>query len=629
MNKNLIISTSLILFNAIILLSCEPEVRDTDNISSLPSQTITLENFEGFRDLEAKNWQIAGNIYADRNSQHHLETEPGMGIIANLPDEQNRQDLYTDFEHGDIDFEANFVMPKGSNSGIYFQGRYEVQLFDSWGKKEVSFSDCGAIYQRWDEQSKKGYEGYPPLINASRAPGLWQHIKVRFQAPRFDENGKKIANARFLEVYLNGSLVQENVEVSGPTRSAFFDDEAPKGPLVIQGDHGPVALRNIRYKTYGQDKIRLADLSYALFQGEYDSFDTLSQLEPDKTGKSDSLSYQAAGDFDRFAIRFDGQLSAPKEGKYLFDLSAHGPARLVINGDTVADNRLAQDMDEHAFGSLVLKEGNHDFSLIFLKNNRPWRRGLSLAYEGPEIPKTRLHAASSVPTPQQPEPMVVDAENAVAMQRGFFNHKGKKYTHTITVGTPMQINFAHDLSSGAILSGWRGDFLDATDMWHQRGEAQLAKPLGSAVDFTARPLIVQLSNEDDPWPDSLDMENGPFQYRGFELKEDGMPSFLYRMDHVAIEDFIHADSSQHSISRELTFDSAEPYSQMYCLLAEGETIELLPDGSYAIDDKSYYLQPVRNGNGQPLIRNDRGKQQLILPLIASENPLKIKYDIIW
>ena len=64
-------------------------------------------------------------------------------------------------------------------------------------------------------------------------------------APRFDEEGKKIENGRFVKVVHNGKVIHENVEVTGPTRAAAFENEAAKGPLMLQGDHGPVAFRNI------------------------------------------------------------------------------------------------------------------------------------------------------------------------------------------------------------------------------------------------------------------------------------------------------------------------------------------------------------------------------------------------
>ncbi|MCH8948980.1 MAG: DUF1080 domain-containing protein, partial [Chloroflexi bacterium] len=63
-------------------------------------------------------------------------------------------------QRGDVEAHIEFVVPQGSNSGIYFQGRYEIQVFDSFGVKKSKYSDCGGIYQRW--ANGKGFEGHAP-----------------------------------------------------------------------------------------------------------------------------------------------------------------------------------------------------------------------------------------------------------------------------------------------------------------------------------------------------------------------------------------------------------------------------------------------------------------------------------
>ena len=90
-----------------------------------------------------------------------------------------------------------------------------------------------------------------------------------FEAPRFDATGKKIKNALFKKVILNGVLIQENIEVSGVTRSALFDNESPMGPITIQGDHGPVAFKNIRYETYDKPTVSLSNINYTYFEGKF------------------------------------------------------------------------------------------------------------------------------------------------------------------------------------------------------------------------------------------------------------------------------------------------------------------------------------------------------------------------
>lgn len=205
---------------------------------------LSAKDLTGWREPHGQ-WAIVGEAVMDPQEPKRLAVKPGTGVLYNGP--QGRTvNLLSVAEHGDVIAHIEFMVPKGSNSGVYFQGRYEVQVFDSWGVEKPSYSDCGGIYQRWGPQG--GYEGHPPRVNASRAPGEWQTFDVIFRAPRFDENGKKIENARFVKVVHNGVVVHENVEVTGPTRSAHFDDEKPTGPLMLQGDHGPVAYRNIRLR---------------------------------------------------------------------------------------------------------------------------------------------------------------------------------------------------------------------------------------------------------------------------------------------------------------------------------------------------------------------------------------------
>src|SRR5262249_20932445 len=100
-------------------------------------------------------------------------------------------------------------------------------------------------------------DGIAPKKNACKAPGEWQTLDMIFLAPRFDESGKKTANAKFVKVVLNGETVHENVEVEYPTGHAWHDKEMAKGPLLLQADHGPVAFRNLRvrpYKAESKDK---------------------------------------------------------------------------------------------------------------------------------------------------------------------------------------------------------------------------------------------------------------------------------------------------------------------------------------------------------------------------------------
>ena len=187
-------------------------------------------------------WSNVGEAKLNPAAPKLLLTGEGSGILVN-GEAGRTSNLFTEVEHGDVVAHVEFMVPQGSNSGVYFQGRYEIQVFDSWRVEQPQHGDCGGIYQRWKDSA--GYEGHPPRLNASRPPGAWQSFDVVFRAPRFDETGKKTANARFVKVVHNGVVVHQDVEVTGPTRAAAFSDEKPLAPVMLQGDHGPVAYRNL------------------------------------------------------------------------------------------------------------------------------------------------------------------------------------------------------------------------------------------------------------------------------------------------------------------------------------------------------------------------------------------------
>ena len=216
-------------------------------ICTAETVSLTGGDFSAWRG-DTEQWQIVGEAFMDPANEKMMSTKPGTGVIFNGPAGRT-SNLLSKAEFGDINAHIEFMISKSSNSGVYFMGRYEIQIYDSYGveKDEYPGIECGGIYQRWDEnRNPKGYEGHSPRVNASKAPGQWQTFDVIFRAPRFDDAGRKVANARFEKVVHNGIVVHEDVELTGPTRAGAYNDEKPAGPLMLQGDHGPVAYRNIK-----------------------------------------------------------------------------------------------------------------------------------------------------------------------------------------------------------------------------------------------------------------------------------------------------------------------------------------------------------------------------------------------
>ena len=148
-------------------------------------------------------------------------------------------DILSERQFGDVAVHIEFLIPEDSNSGVYLMGRYEVQILSDYGTPDnkMGVHNCGAIYIT-----------RAPSCNALKPYGEWNTYDIVFRAPRFDANGKKIENAKYLSVIMNGKQIQKDVEVKGPTGGEIDHNEKPTGPLLLQGDHGIVAFRNIRVK---------------------------------------------------------------------------------------------------------------------------------------------------------------------------------------------------------------------------------------------------------------------------------------------------------------------------------------------------------------------------------------------
>jgi hypothetical protein len=447
--------------------------------AGIAQKVIVLNDLSGFQN-PGSNWHTAGGVQVKFLETDHLAFNMGNGIIANVPEKAHSgKDLFSQQQFGDVDLEIDYLMAKGSNSGIYLQGNYEVQLLDSWGVINPKAGDNGGIYERWDEarpEGQKGYEGYPPRQNVSRAPGLWQHLKIVFQAPRF-VNGKKTENARMLQIELNGILIHEDVELSGSTRGG--GEEKPLGSLRIQGDHGPMAFKNLSIKAY----------------------------EPSRP---------------------------------------------------------------------VAAEENQTRNLA--------------------------------------DPILITAESNTTL-RSFVDIPGNiRVTHSVSVGSPLQVHYTYDQDYGSIAQLWRGGFLDATPMWHERGDGS-SRPLGS-VQYFGNPALTlaKLPVADAPWP--LDTAGSGFRAKGYVLDDQDVPTFKYQQKGMMVSDAISVSSNSQGIHRQISLSAV--VDNLYIRLAQGNNIESLSNGLYLINDRGYYLQLDKPEAGIVMIREGvNGQKELIVPLKQS------------
>ncbi len=195
-------------------------------------------------------WRFVGNVGLNSHSPKKFNEKAGCGVLVSEGDASN---LESCADYQDVDVRLEFMIPKGSNSGVKLLGRYEIQIRDTQGDKALTGDSCGGIYPRAEDLPDYHHidQGVPPRMNAAKPAGEWQSLEIAFVAPRFDAGGRKTSNAKFVRVVLNGKLIHENVEVSAPTGAAWrLVPEVPRGPLLLQGDHGPVAFRNVQVRPH-------------------------------------------------------------------------------------------------------------------------------------------------------------------------------------------------------------------------------------------------------------------------------------------------------------------------------------------------------------------------------------------
>ena len=199
-------------------------VTPAPRVGDAPSDATVL--FDG---TSLSSWTPAKNPWRIENG--YMEVIPNTG------------DLRTKEVFGDVQLHVEWAAPpqvrgdsqNRGNSGIFLQGRYEVQVLDSFNNPTYPDGQAGALYGQW-----------PPLVNAVRRPGEWQSYDIVFEAPRFE--GTKLVKAAYMTVFLNGVLLHHRKELMGPTVHRALARYAPQpadGPLVLQDHQQPVRFRNI------------------------------------------------------------------------------------------------------------------------------------------------------------------------------------------------------------------------------------------------------------------------------------------------------------------------------------------------------------------------------------------------
>jgi hypothetical protein len=197
--------------------------------------------FDGTQESLAAHWRQGGKA-----PQWTIENGAMTTVKGDIATVEN----YTDFQLH-VEFRVPYMPGKKGqargNSGVKLQGRYEIQVLDSFGINEPGSGDCGSVYSQ-----------YAPLVNACKQPLQWQTYDIAFRAPRFNSQTHTMTEPARVTVLQNGVFVQNGQTIDGPTHPAKpkknadgtvtnppVVDLSTPGPILLQFHGNTVAYRNI------------------------------------------------------------------------------------------------------------------------------------------------------------------------------------------------------------------------------------------------------------------------------------------------------------------------------------------------------------------------------------------------
>jgi hypothetical protein len=396
---------------------------------------------------------------------------------------------------------------------------------------------------------------------------------------------------------------------------------------MIQGDHGPVAFRNVKFTLLKEVNVSLSNLTYQTWYGNYKLISEYVNQKPAVSGSLSELTCEVLENENAYGTAYKGTLTVSEDATYNFIFAYTGGGKLVVNNQQLVNYQSPDGWWRNETASIALHAGSYPFEIYNYKDASWMPPRLALFVQTGSTPKP-LHAFNSFPPDDQPvAPILINPGSEPRMLRAFIDYKGdykQRLTHTIGVGDPSGAHYIYDMKSGNLVCVWRGDFADATPMWHDRGDGSF-KPMGSVLYLCNNQPLAFLVSETTSFPViTRDAETKPGEYRGkgYEIDGAGRPVFKYTYQGIQVEDKIYPANEGKIITHEVSIKERGTKEDLFYKLAEGKNVKLMPNGDYAIDDKSYYFRLHGGING--MVREINGITELFVPVSNS-----FSYSIIW
>ncbi len=457
----------------------------------------------------ADGWQFAELIETTESGQGFVATDsPDGPILYTNGVSDGDGSLLTKSNYSDQILSFEYLVPQGSQAGVYLQGRYELKL---------SGDAAGSLAGGMNQETKEAFDPTPALSSAVKPAGQWNKISIRFRTFRRDKSFTKLANATFFEIILNGQLVQSDAQIPSFTAGSIKQWEQFDGPLAFRAANGPIAIRNFQLDLADYESVTVpepgqkTDFHELIDQVQLgkETFTGLGCIECHTTKKGDT-SFKTGpnlyGLFQRYPKKHEvlepatnARFSVEADLSYAKRSMRTPAAELAITstGPTAGQAYLPIMVP---YSEEILSNAKLDAIYRYLATlNDSAQRGAA------EVLVTQDGPAEYDPLADSMQALVLDRTR---IQRGSMKGVSGRSIH---VGLPIGVNYTFDPRTLAIEKIWQGGFLNGAGEWENRGgsgftpgfEAKeislpnnigLIAPLasnGEAIDFSFKEALYQ------------------------------------------------------------------------------------------------------------------------------------------
>jgi hypothetical protein len=307
---------------------------------------------------------------------------------------------------------------------------------------------------------------------------------------------------------------------------------------------------------------------------------------------------------NEFLIRYTGILDVKEAGEYSFGLSATGGI-----GSFLIDEKEIIPFNEIQSKPVNLPAGKIPVEFLYSKYISWEKASLGLTVSSGDVREFLISDPSTILN-ETIDPILVEATTNTLLRSFMDIPGGIRIVHAVSVGNPKQLNFTYDLDRGMLLQAWRGAFLDATPMWHDRGDGS-SRPLGSLLYFGDPAFTIQKHpSAGSVW--NNDTTGSGFQTKGYEVDVQNNPTFKYNIYGAKVSDGISVSDNGQALKRTISIEQAS--GDLFIRLGSGKSIQEVSKGLYLMDDKSYYIRIDDLNGATPVLRDSGGRKELLVPV---------------